>query len=202
MGVYLGIEFYLFVSHGGIRMTEGTRVNFVVREALFEIYTWILCLSYVHEKQTSRIQSLYLYCIKIVPFWLRNIRFFNTQQGGIQNSGRNSRLIRHGNSFMENGCQNFSYVHRSRKHLNINLRIIDGRLEGKEYMVYTVNFIRSQNEESKSVELPSILPLWSGAYSLVVLGGSGSHRPQVFLQVRRAHWQYDISVHARMYNEQ
>ena len=39
-------------------MTEGPRVNFVMREALFEIYTWILCLSYFHEKQTSRIQSL------------------------------------------------------------------------------------------------------------------------------------------------
>ena len=25
-------------------MTEGPRVNFVMREALFEIYTWILCL--------------------------------------------------------------------------------------------------------------------------------------------------------------
>ena len=56
-------------------MTEGPRVNFVMREVLFEIYTWILCLSYLHEKQTSRIQSLYLYFIKIVPFWLRNIRF-------------------------------------------------------------------------------------------------------------------------------
>ena len=39
-------------------MTEGPRVNFVMRKALFEIYTWILCLSYLHEKQTSRIQSL------------------------------------------------------------------------------------------------------------------------------------------------
>ena len=56
-------------------MTEGPRVNFIMREALFEIYTWILCLSYLHEKQTSRIQSLYLYFIKIVPFWLRNISF-------------------------------------------------------------------------------------------------------------------------------
>ena len=47
-------------------MTEGPRVNFVMREALFEIYTWILCLSYlhhVHEKQTSRIQSLYIYTL-------------------------------------------------------------------------------------------------------------------------------------------
>ena len=56
-------------------MTEGPRVNFVMREVLFAIYTWILCLSYLHEKQTRRIQSLYLYFIKIVPFWLWNIRF-------------------------------------------------------------------------------------------------------------------------------
>ena len=49
-------------------MTEGPHVNFVMREALFEIYTWILCLSYLNEKQTSRIQSLYLYFIKIARF--------------------------------------------------------------------------------------------------------------------------------------
>ena len=40
-------------------MTEGPRVNFVMRKALYEMYTLILCLSYLHEKQTSRIQSLY-----------------------------------------------------------------------------------------------------------------------------------------------
>ena len=50
-------------------MTEGPWVNFVMREALFGIYTCILCLSYLHEKQTSRIQSFDLYFIKIVPFW-------------------------------------------------------------------------------------------------------------------------------------
>ena len=32
LNIDLGIEFYLFVSHG-------PRVNFVMREALFEIYT-------------------------------------------------------------------------------------------------------------------------------------------------------------------
>ena len=64
-------------------MTEGPRVK-----ALFEIYTWILCLSYLHEKQTSIIQSLYSYFVKIVPVWLWNIRFLNTQQGGIENSRR------------------------------------------------------------------------------------------------------------------
>ena len=51
-------------------MREGLRLKSVMREALFEIYTLILFLSYLHENQTSRIQSLYLYFIKIVPFWL------------------------------------------------------------------------------------------------------------------------------------
>ena len=41
--VYLGIEFYLFVSHGGMKRQRvaGPRVNFVMREALFEIYTLV-----------------------------------------------------------------------------------------------------------------------------------------------------------------
>ena len=34
--------------------TEDPRLNF----AHYEIYTWTLCHSYLHEKQTSRIQSL------------------------------------------------------------------------------------------------------------------------------------------------
>ena len=71
--VDLGIEFYVFISHGGMN-DRGPTCKF--RNArIFEIYTWILCLSYLHEKQTSRIKSLYLYFIKIVPFWPRNICF-------------------------------------------------------------------------------------------------------------------------------
>ena len=38
--------------------TEDPRVNFEKRFAHYEIYTWTLCHSYIHEKQTSRIQSL------------------------------------------------------------------------------------------------------------------------------------------------
>ena len=68
--------------------TEGQRVNFVICQALFEIYTLILCRFYLHEKQTSRIQSLYLYFIKIVPFWLRNIRgFFSYKTPGHYSTG-------------------------------------------------------------------------------------------------------------------
>ena len=60
-------------------MTEGPRVNFVMREALFEIYTWTLCLSYLHEKQTSRIQSFYLYFIKNCPVLAVKYPLFKTQ---------------------------------------------------------------------------------------------------------------------------
>ena len=98
-------------------MAEGPcRVNFVMREALFENYTWILCLSYLHEKQTSRIQSLYLYFIKIVPFWLRNIRFFNTKHPVIILRGSLFVVTPAHVASWKNGCQNFSYVYRSRKH--------------------------------------------------------------------------------------
>ena len=38
--------------------TEGPRVNFVMREALFEIYTWILCRFIPPWEQTSRIYTL------------------------------------------------------------------------------------------------------------------------------------------------
>ena len=38
--------------------TEDPRVNFEKRFAHYEIYTWTLCHSYLHEKQRSRIQSL------------------------------------------------------------------------------------------------------------------------------------------------
>ena len=38
--------------------TEDQRVNFEKRFAYYKIYTWALCHSYLHEKQTSRIQSL------------------------------------------------------------------------------------------------------------------------------------------------
>ena len=90
---HLGIEFYLFVSHGGMN-DRGSTCKF----------------------RNARIYSLYLYFIKIVSFWLWNIRFFNTQEGGIQNSHRNSRLIRHGKGFIEESMSKLFYAHSSRKH--------------------------------------------------------------------------------------
>ena len=62
-------------------MTEGPHVNFIMREALFKIYTRILCLSYLHEKQTSRI--LYIYIYQNCPVLAIKYPFLNTQHGGI-----------------------------------------------------------------------------------------------------------------------
>ena len=44
-------------------MTEGPRVHFVMREALFEICTWILCLSYLHEKKKQVEFNPYIYTL-------------------------------------------------------------------------------------------------------------------------------------------
>ena len=84
-------------------MTEGPRVNFVMRK----IYTWILCLSYLHDKQTSRIQSLYLYFIKIVPFWLWNIRFLIHNRAIFRTAaGAAGSYVMYVSSW-KNGCQHF-----------------------------------------------------------------------------------------------
>ena len=110
-GSQLGMEFYLFVPHGGMNDRGSTCKFRNARSAFrnlhvdplsfipFEIYTWIPCLLYLHEKQTRRIQSLYLYFIKIVL--AMKYPFLNTQQGCIQNSRRSSRLIRHACRLLE-----------------------------------------------------------------------------------------------------
>ena len=65
--------------------------------AHYEIYMWILCLSYLHEKQISRIQSLYLYFINIVPFCLWNICFkYTTGRYSEQPPAHTSRMFLHG----------------------------------------------------------------------------------------------------------
>ena len=105
--------------------TEGPRVNFVMHEALFEIYTWILCRFIPLWETLSRIQSLYLYFIKIVPFWLRNIRFFNTKHLVIILRASLFVITPSHVASWKIECQIFSYVYRSRKHweckyLNMN----------------------------------------------------------------------------------
>ena len=97
-------------------MTEGPRVNFVMREALFEIYMWIICLSYLHVKQTSTIQSLYLYFIKIVLFWLWNIRFLIQNRAVFRTATGTAGSYVTGTVSWKNGCQIFSYVDSSTKH--------------------------------------------------------------------------------------
>ena len=57
--------------------TEDPGVNFEKRFGHYEIYTWTLCHSYLHEKQTSRIQSLNKLNFKFkVKFQLEPSTFF------------------------------------------------------------------------------------------------------------------------------
>ena len=50
--------------------------------------------------------------------------FLNTQQGGIQNSRRSSRLIRHACRLLEKWMSTFSYVYRSRKHWTCKYKVM------------------------------------------------------------------------------
>ena len=43
----------------------------------------------------------YIYTLSKLSRFVNEISVFNTQQGGIQNSRRNGKFIRHGNTFME-----------------------------------------------------------------------------------------------------
>ena len=96
-------------------MTEGPRVNFVMRGALFEIYTWILCVSYLHEKQTSTVEfNPYFYTLSKLSRFGQEIFVFS-----IQNSRRNGHLIRHVCGFMEKWMSKFFLCSSQQKTLEV-----------------------------------------------------------------------------------
>ena len=89
--LHLEIEFYLFVSHGGMNYRGSTCKFRNARSAFRNLHVDPVFYTSMRNKQV-----VFILFFKIVPFWQRNIRF-NTQQGGIQNS----QLIRHGNGFIK-----------------------------------------------------------------------------------------------------
>ena len=111
----LGIEFFLFVSHGGMNDRGSTCKFRNARSAFRNLH--VDPLSFIPPWETSRIQSLYLYFIKIVPFCLWNIRFLIHNRAVFRTAAGTARSYVTGTPSWKNGCQNFSYVHRSRKHL-------------------------------------------------------------------------------------
>ena len=96
----LGIEFYLFVSHGGMN-DRGSTCKFHFRNLHVDPLSFIPPFNpYIYS---ILIFILYQNC----PVLAMKFPFFNTQKGGIQNSHRNSQLIRHGNGFMEEWVSKF-----------------------------------------------------------------------------------------------
>ena len=67
--MYLGIEFYLFVSHGGMNYRGSTCKFRNARSAFRNLH--VDPLSFIYTWFTRS----YLYFIKIEPFWLGNICF-------------------------------------------------------------------------------------------------------------------------------
>ena len=108
-------------------MTEGPRVNFIMRKALFDIYTWILCLSYLHEKQTSRIQSLFNpYTLSKLSHFGYEISVFTLHNRAVFRTAAGTACSYITTASWKNECQNFSYVHRSRKHWKCKYFLVIG----------------------------------------------------------------------------
>ena len=106
-------------------MIEGPRVNFVMRENNPYIYTISKLSRFGYEiyttgryseqppEQPAHTSRMFLHGkmdVKIFLMFIVAVKYpcFNTQQGGIQNSHRNSRLIRHGNGLIEKWISKFS----------------------------------------------------------------------------------------------
>ena len=98
--ILLGIEFYLFVSHGGMN-DRGSTCKF--RNA------WILCLSYLHEKKKIEFNP-YIYTLSKLSRFGYEISVFKYTTGRYseqppEQPAHTSRLTLVG----KNGCQNFPY---------------------------------------------------------------------------------------------
>ena len=111
----------MFASHGGMH-DRGSACNFVMREALFEIYTRILCLSYLHEKQTSRIQSIYLSKLSRFGYEISVFKY-TTGRYSEQQPEQAAHTLRH-RFHGKMDVNFFSYVYRSRKHWKCKYIII------------------------------------------------------------------------------
>ena len=95
----LGIEFYLFVSHGGMN-DRGSTCKF--RNLHVDP------LSFIPPWETNKYNSILVFILhQNCPVLAMKYPFLNTQQGGIQNSRRSSRLIRHVCFFMEKWMSKF-----------------------------------------------------------------------------------------------
>ena len=92
--LHLGIEFYLFVFHSGMK-DRGSMCKFRNARNTFRN---------LHVDPLSF--TPYIYTLNC-PVLAMKYPFSNTQQGGIQNIFWNRRLIPHGNRFIEEWLSKF-----------------------------------------------------------------------------------------------
>ena len=97
--LYLGIEFYLFVSRGGMNDRGPTCKFHNARSAFRNLH--VDPLSFIPPWETNKANSILIFILQNWPVLAIKYPCFNKQPGGIQNNHGNSRLIRHGNGFVE-----------------------------------------------------------------------------------------------------
>ena len=96
--------------------TEGPRVNFVMREALSEIYTWILC-RFIPPWETNKKNSILIFILyQNCTVLTTKYPLFNTKHPVIILRASLFVVTPSHVASWKIECQNFSYVYRSRKH--------------------------------------------------------------------------------------
>ena len=104
----LGIEFYLFVSHGGMN-DRGSMCKFCTKR--FSKFTRGSSVFHTSMRNKQVEFNPYIYTLSKLSRFDQEISVFN-----MQNSRRTASSYLTYEASWKNGCQNFSYVHRSRKH--------------------------------------------------------------------------------------
>ena len=107
--LHLGIEFYLFVSHGGMNDRGPTCKFRNARSAFRNLNVDPVFHTSMRSKQVEF--NLYIYTLSKLSRFGQEISVFNTHQA----AGTAISYVTYPASW-KNGCQNFSYVHRSRIH--------------------------------------------------------------------------------------
>ena len=115
--LYLVIEFYLFVSHGGMN-DRGSTCKFRNARSAFRTLH-VDPLSFIHPRETNKYIEFnpYIYTLsQLYRFGFEISVFFNTKHPVIFLRGSVFVVTAAHVASWKNGCQNFSYVYRSRKH--------------------------------------------------------------------------------------
>ena len=112
---YLGIEFYLFVCHGGMNDSRSMCKFHNARSAFRNFH--VDPLSFIPPWETNKKNSIFIFILyQNCPVLAMQYLFIIHNRAVFRTAIWTAGSYVTGTVSWKNGCQNFSYVHSSRKH--------------------------------------------------------------------------------------